>query len=383
MRSTLTFPPRASVRRGFSALAVATLVTLSCLSLPAAAAPFAFGVESPANGQRLNRPEPITVIVFVDTASTERVDKVEARLLRDGEVVAAERAMESLDAQEIRAGVTRTRWKISIHPYSSTWVGGALPNGPLTIQTRAFTSFGGMESRATDWQGHPVIVDIDPPDTLARATVLDAEAHSVQVDWERVDLPDFTRYVVQRAEGEDGEWGNLGQVTSAERVSFVDEVPDYAVYRYRVRVFRAAASEGERGSQWSAPAVVNVAPPPPPAEAEPSEGGGTGTGEPEGGGAPAVAPPRVTVHRAPAPRAPKAPDVYSDTLDYSGVAVPEFADEDGSTEPGGPEPQAAGRGSGMLELEDREFLPQRVLVPVAAGLLFTLGAWHVRRFLRT
>lgn len=371
------------LRRGLSAVAVAMLALLSCMTLPVEAAPFAYGVQSPANGERLTRADAITIIGFAEVANTERVDKVEARLMREGEVFAAERPMEPLDAQEVRAGVTRSRWQLRVHPYSSPWVGGALPNGPLTIQVRVFTSFGNMESRATQWQGHPVIVDIDPPDTAVRATVLDAKAHSVQIDWEAVNLPDFTRYVVQRAVGEGEDWENLGQVSASERVSFVDHVPDYDVYRYRVRVFRAAASQGERGSQWSAAAVVSVAEPPPPAEPASAEGESGGSGEPARGEAPPPAPPRVTVQRAPAPRAPQPPDVYSETLDYSDVATPQFAEQDDPSEPGAPEPQAAGRGSGMLELEDREFLPQRVLVPVAAGLLFTLGAWHVRRFMRT
>lgn len=352
---------------------------LLVLGAPAMAAPTGYGVQTPSSGERISRADPIRVTAFVDLPPGEEVDSVEARLVKEGAVLGGVQHLEFLDSQSLSPTVTRTRWSLRLDPMNAQWVGGgALANGPYAIQVRTTTVWNGVPQDATEWAGHSFILDLDPPPTVIEIGRTDGQLRGVELVWKPVALPDFVRYLIQRADGEDGEWADLGQVSDPARDRYVDRVPEHGHYRYRIRVFRTAAAGGERGSDWSGAAAVNVVPPPP--EPEPEPGGEPG--EPGEQQAP-LQPPVVrnpAPRTAPRPAPPTQPDVYSETLDYSGVELPEFSTpESEATEPGAAEPQAAGS---YLEVEGGNFDLRTALAPIAAGLVLTVGAWHLRRFIK-
>lgn len=362
-------------------------VWLVVLAAPASAAA-AWGVEQPAEGARLNVPDPVTVVAFVDPHPSERVEEVEARFVRDGTVVGRRRSLQFASSEETGPGQRRTRWTGELDPLASQWLAGEpMPNGHYELEARAHLSVQDVPQEPTPWEGHEVIIDVDPPATRAEARVLDDEAREVELRWEPVALPDLTRYLVERAaHGE--EFTEIAEVAADAEPVVTETLPGDGVYHYRVRVLRSAADHGERRSEWSEHASVTIGGPEP-EESEPSEEPG-GEGEAEGGAT--GAPPLVEPERAPAPEQPTARGTpqtegrYAPTLDYGELPSPEPVPEPETVPPPpaaeGAEPHplaaAAPESRSTLHIE-RELVPERVLVPIAAGLVLTVGSCHLWR----
>ena len=360
-------------------LAWALILAGACVIVPQSPARAAGepGLERPTAGERVTHDGAYPITGYIDAGPGEEIRGMEARLLLDGAMVGPVRAMDFVGSTDIGPGMRRTRWTAPLDPIKSWDNGAALGNGPYRIEVRATVAFQGVPREPTAWRGVDFIIDVDPPPTAVQAKVLDAEQRRVEVSWEPVLLPDFTRYVVQRKVGA-GEWANYREVPSADQTRWADVVPSDGDYAYRVQTYRRGASGSERKSIWSAPATVNVSKPAPESPSAGEDGaaaGGSGTAPP-----PQTGPPVLRVNRAvPRPPAFTGPDTYEETLDYSGAEVPLTS---GPEEQELAQDQPAEVPSQIRVREDRDFPVRQALVPVAAGLVLTVSAWHVRRFLR-
>lgn len=305
-----------------------------------------------------------------------------------------------------------------------------MPNGHYTVEAQAVSSvesvdFGDELHRESDWRGHRITVDAPPPPTSVSAEVVDAEAGTVKVSWTASSVPDFRRYVVQRASAGGG-FSDVHTAQDMAAASHTDTVGGDGEYRYRVRVVRDGA-DGERTSM-SDPAPVSVQASPDDEETpdddsgDPGEDGVDAEGPEDAGDSDEPGSPGVTSGSADSPqlstrsedapssesqeetRAPRtAPDpdvgtdferpsgdVFEEELDYDTPEgqPPQAAEqegEEGDREGGGraiPRGQASQPEGGRLTvLNGRELNSHEVLVPVAAGLVLALAGMHVRRFL--
>lgn len=416
---------------GLTARAAAGLLALTLAfgwllvsALPARAVT-EWGVEQPASGASVS--EASYVRAYARSVSGEQVDGMRVRFRAEGGGQSGQVRDLSFASGQQDAGSERSTWARPFDPLASGWHGGApMPNGHYTVEAQAVSSvesvdFGEELHRESDWRGHRITVDAPPPATSVSAQVANAESGAVQVGWSATSVPDFRRYVVQRASAGGG-FTDVHTAQDAAAVSYTDTVDGDGEYRYRVRVVRAGA-DGERASM-SDPTAVSVRAAPDEGQSPGGDGGdGQDTGGPDAAGSPdgpgspgatsgsADSPQLSTRSESPstsgsqgdtrAPRTapdpevgtdfePPSGDVFEENLDYDVPEGqrPQAAEQEGET--GGSEGsrQSAPRGQAsepeggrLTVLNGRELNSEEVLVPVAAGLVLTLGGMHVRRFL--
>jgi hypothetical protein len=366
--------------RGALALLLGT-AWLVAAALPAIAAGEP-GLDRPTQGERIAGADPYRVIAYIDAAAGEEVRGMDVRLVSGGQQVGAAQSLDFMEVIEAGPGMRRTRWNGAINLF--TWdEGEPLRNGSYRLEVRAQLAFQGVPRDPTEWRGVEVVIDADPPVTTVSTKVLDAAQRRVEVAWDPVPLGDFRHYVVQRRLNGGG-WLDYKVVPLMDKTRWADSVPTDGEYGYRVQTVRTGADgSSERKSAWSAPSSVPVRKPAAPSNPPPSAGGsnsgagaGAGPGTSAGGGPPVL---RVTRGAARRPPLFTGPDTYEPVLEYgaeppvaSGPELPDLGETGGEV----PEGTLSVGGS------DRSIDLRQVLVPVAAGLLLTLSAVHVRRFLR-
>jgi hypothetical protein len=248
----------ASLRRPLVAGVRGSLALLLALAVVLLAGPPAHAVErvevvSPSRGGAITGPTDI--VVAVDANALQQVDLVQVRMSQAGLPGGTVRGLNQIGGE--RSG-GQSRWATQIDPLRS-WAadGQAMANGVYALQAQVtWTGPGGQQQ--TGWSGHDVMVDAAPPATALQVRVIDAAARSVELTWDRIDLPDFRRYVVQRA-APGGSFGDIAVLATSSTTRFIDAVPEPGAYRYRVVVVRASATGGDRTST-SAERGVEVAP---------------------------------------------------------------------------------------------------------------------------
>lgn len=410
-------------------LASAWLVVTSAAPAHAVAE---WGVEQPASGSTVTGATHVRA--FARAVKGEQVDGMRVRFRSaDGGSSGQTRDL-SFTGLEQNAGTERSTWARPFDPLASDWHGGAvMPNGRYVVETQAVSSvesidFGNELRRESDWRGHQITVDAPPPPTSVSAQVTDPQAGTVQVNWTASVVPDFRRYVVQRASA-GGDFTDVHTTDDSAAASHTDRVDGDGEYRYRVRVVRAGA-EGERESA-SEPAAVTVQDPASEGgDGEDPDGGDSADEEDEDGdpgdagasGSPGSADPPQLSTRSEGPSGPDASDatreprtaagpgvdddfeppsgdVFEERLDYdvaeggrapqAGGQAPQAAEQeqtprdgrDGEQEPMPREQASGAEGSRLTIWDGRELNSQEVLVPVATGLVLILGGLHLRRFL--
>ena len=373
MHTTQMHTAMSRVARGTLALLLGA-VWLLAAALPAVAAGEP-GLDRPSQGERITGANPYLVIAYIDAAAGEEVRGMDVRLVDDGRQVGTAHTLDFMEVIDAGPGMRRTRWNGSINLF--TWdEGEPLRNGSYRLEVRGQLAFQGVPREPTEWRGVEVVVDADAPSTTVSTKVLDAAQRRVEVAWEPVPLGDFKHYVVQRRLNGGG-WLDYKVVPTMDRTRWADVAPTDGEYAYRVQTVRTGADgSSERKSAWSAPSSVQVRKPasssgPPPTASGPAAGPGTSAG----GGPPVV---RVTRGAARRPPLFTGPDTYEPVLEYG--AEPPVAS--GPEAPDLSEIGDVPEGTLSVDGSDRSIDLRQVLVPVAAGLLLTLSAVHVRRFLR-
>lgn len=407
-------PAGTSPRRMLGAVLVVALALawVAAAAMPARAASN-WGVEQPGAGASVT--DQTYVRAFVDAISGEKIEGVRARFRQSGgggPGQVAELSFASRSGGD--AGTERSTWARPFNPLASEWHGGGpVPNGRYVLEVQVVSSVESVDfedqlRRESEWRGHEIVVDAPPPAASVSAEVADPKARSVRVSWQGTNVPDFRRYELQRARG-GGEFSQVHTTSDPQATSFTDTVDEDGDYQYRVRVVRAGADSADKASM-SAPAGVAVKKPAGQESSDAGGGGEPGGGDAGGGpspgqsGAPGISgggPGSATGDSEADARAPRTapgpnvddtieppdPNVFDEQLDYG---------EQGSGRDPAQAPQAAGEendqrvaredtsvnDSGLLSVWDsRDLNNEDVLVPVATGLVLTLGGLHVRRFL--
>lgn len=375
------------------ALASGWLVTAA---LPAQAA-LAWGVDSPGANQSVS--DSVTITAFVESFQEESVDAVRARFRRGEQPVGEVRNMQhqgdTADAR--RPGVRRSTWTTQANV-------GSLPNGRYVVEVSVVDR---LYPEGSAWQGHEIVIDSPPTARLETVRVADPAKREVEVRWLRSSAPDHLRYVLQRADG-DGAFSDVRTFPTVDATSYVDTVPEYGEYRYRVTSVRQAADGGEREAVSEARSV-SVQPdssgrpedddgeldgplgeradnPDGPA-APPSESGQPTTprlssnpSSGAAGGGPSASNRRAQQPSVSPPNNPNS--TFEQYLDY-GVPLPEWEEEAAPVPDEGGDAVASGvDDAGTLTVfGDQGIDRERVLVPVASGLVLTLFGLHIVRFL--
>lgn len=380
-----------------------------------------WGVDSPDPGQRIGAVT--TIKATAEANALQSVEAVQVRLLRDGAQVGPVRGL--THSAGPRSGGTSI-WSTSLDPLRS-WAadGRAMANGTYTFQVRVSWQ-GPRGAQQTGWSGHEAVIDADPPATTVSTRTIDTGAHSVEVSWTEVALPDFLRYVVQRA-SPDGSFADIATLGSSSTTTYLDAAPPPGSYRYRVQVVRDGAGGTERTSTSGerTAEVEEAGQPDPtspisdeseePSEPEPSEPDPDPTpgpdpadqadegGSPDGGASDDGTPrPRrgssgpVSTSGGGAPRSSGAPSTGTDaSAQPPAVSDMETFEEalpypDAEEETGGehvPDDDELEWGAldgdppdgGTLAVHDRELVLEQVLPPLAGGLLLFVVAGHMLR----
>jgi hypothetical protein len=399
--------PRLPAARAVVAPALVLLLALGWVVAAAVAAEATvvrYGFESPSDGAQVE--QTTTIGAYVDHGPPGEVDRVEVRFLRGGAVAGGSHVLQRTDDVDTGGG-RRTRFASSFDPMASAWHGGGVAaNGRYILEMRVRERYTDAQERWTPWTAGPQItVNAAPPATRATARLADPETRSIEVGWETVGtkLPDFTRYVVQRAAG-GNEFGEVYVSLDASEGSFTDVVPDDGTYRYRVTVHRLGGDGGERASAPAdSPAVDTQAGQDPAAEEtsrprEDSEepgadgGGDDGLRNRSSGSISPSSGPSGSLPSSIRPRSTDTPEaagpgvgpssIFEGTLDYGEIPEGERTITDRRLVAAGEDAYGPSSG-GMLNIMERELAPEQILVPVAAGLVFTLAGLHIRRFLRS
>jgi hypothetical protein len=225
--------------------------------------------------------------------------------------------------------------------------------------------------------------------TIHGASVVDEAARAVEVTWGQSSASGFEQYVIERQDP-GGSWHQQHITTNQAQTRHVDTVPASGDYQYRltVRAQGQSATSGAVGVSVGGGGNGD-------GDADPEAGGGNGNGQagssgrpsgPGGSNVPSLASqlggngdasddaeaPRT------APRDGAGLDMFEPELDYG--EVPEVSERDDADREVTFQDRG-GRDDGQLTVSDRQLQAERVLVPVAAGLVLTLGGLHVRRFL--
>lgn len=273
---------------GFAAAALVAAATLLA-PLRVATAVDDYWVAQPGAGATIAGAT--TIRANVTTNSVEEVTRVDVAFLRAGVPYGSPGTLDHRDGP--RTGGT-SQWGGSLDPLKA-WVDGGKPmhNGAYRVQVRVHTSVQGVAQEPTPWQGHEVVFDVAPPSTTATAAVVNEDARTVQVQWQQTAVPDFTRYVIERAR-DGGAFAPIQEVPSASVTRITDTLPADGRYAYRVTVFRAGGRGGQRSSAPSESSAITVGtadptprPTPSPAPAPSNAPAPGATSGPGGGPAPA------------------------------------------------------------------------------------------------
>ena len=340
-------------------------------------------------------------------------------------------------------GSDRLRFTGAIDPYNLAWLpkGGVAPNAQYQLQYREIVRFGDAV-REGDWKTYSFWLNAVPPEPLPpSAQVVDAAAKRMQVAWGPNPAPDLVGYTLERSH-DGGEWEVAQAEIAPDVTSVKDTVARYGSYRYRVVASRPAARPPEPEEENPSEAPVDEGEPGTAAEA--SEAPEEEEEEEEKQEPPelrsSVSPRSIAVEigapAAPAPRGLSGSGSGSGTGDGTGDgsgdgtgsagtgSVPQFPGTAGGTgsssgqsvaqpfdpqtpnisaPPGfedtfkGPlsfgapprevtervpvEIAKGGTGDDTLTVLNRAIDQERVLPPVAGGLILVMSAAHVLRYL--
>lgn len=292
-----------------------------------------------------------------------------------------------------------------IDPYALGWMpkgsNGVAPNGQYTLEYLADSE---DPTQSETWRRFEFRIDARPPQQGAPGVgTQDPAAKQMVVAWQPNFAPDITGYRVERRLGS-GKWRVAQDKIKPKTSQITDRVNSYGTYRYRVTAIRPAGDGSDdvrtTTSASSAPFVLQrasqVQPPDttrgdgtdgtgddttnpavPPVSSGDSSGGSsdaapfTSPGSSNGFGTqtddaqePGVAPP------------PGFEDTFEGPLDYN-------VQQDEVTErvPVEVAQPATTQDGGTLEVLNRSIDEQRVLPPLAGGLILVLSAAHVLRYL--
>lgn len=355
---------------------------------------------------------PTQLVIAVDrNLSTDPVTAYSRLRRLDGEKVARKDVIIRYDKGEVTQESSQTvRFRGRLNPYNIGWFenGGAIANGNYRIDVAALPGKAAPDAKPaeSDWSPHPVTFDAPPPPpTNVRSG---AEGFAVTVAWDPVAVPDLVGYRVERRDGDADRWRVVNKDVKPNRTRASHKVPDYGTYRFRVTAIRSSARQGETLTALSAPskplliskAAAQQRPARTPQEQEqrrstlsPSSGGSSGSGS----GSSSVSSPQ----HSSAPSGPMNPSLSSSSDGADGDPEPFSAPANPNTTFDGPlqydfDPSrevtervpvdiargaAEESGGGTLEVLSRTLDQQRVLQPLAGGLVLLLSAAHVIRFL--
>ena len=312
-------------------------------------------------------------------------------------------------------GEPREFWRFgtAIDPHNLAWAGGAAaPNGQYVLRYETVSKVEGMEgSQERTWPDFEFRLDAPPASQDAPAvSTLDTTSKDMTVAWAHNRSPDVTSYTVERKLG-DGEWrvARTGVKPSAKDFNSITEtVPRYGTYRYRVTAFRPAGDGSGEARATTSPASEGLTlgpqaqePPPDPDDDGDSSGDGDGDGtggdgtSGDGDGDGDGSNPSFPSFPSNTDSGSNVPGFGTDTQPFTpGVAPPaDFDDTFRGPLDFGVEPRSVtervpvdiaqgGAGSdSTLQVLDRAIDQQRVLPPVAGGLILVVSAAHVLRYL--
>ena len=320
----------------------------------------------------------------------------------------------------------RLRFTGLIDPYNLAWLprGGIAPNGKYQVQYREIVTYGDT-TREGDWKAYDFWLNAPPPlQGAPAAQVSDPAAKQITVAWQANAAPDLASYTIERKIA-GGEWKVARADIKPDKTLVSDTVAKFGTYRYRVVAVRPAGEppkeeeqpppvegeepteepkEGEEGgekkdppkfvatvSEPSAPVVLGAPSSPAPrgTNSDPGTGGtddgGAGTGGsggsvpqvPSGSSAASSGQPSSQPFnpQTPSVSAPEGfEDTYKGPLDYG-------VEPNSVTERVPVEIAKGGTGDDTLTVLNRSIDQQRVLPPVAGGLILVVSAAHVLRYL--
>ena len=310
-------------------------------------------------------------------------------------------------------GGAREFWRFgtTIDPYSLPWAGGVVaPNGQYRLEHRTVSTVEGMQEpqdrRGADF--HFTLSAPPAPQEAPLTAVADAAKKQTRVAWRHNAAPDVTSYTIARQLG-DGKWQVVkeGVKPSDDGANaLTDTVPKYGTYRYQITAFRPAGDGSGELLATTSPASepLDVAKddpsqPDPTGDDDDVSGGdgngsgdgagdtGTGGGSGSGSGSSPSFPsnntssnPGFGTTTEPFNPSVAAPDDFDDT--FRGPL--DFGVEPKSVTERVPVDIAQGGSSGSestIEVLDRAIDQERVLPPVAGGLILVVSAAHVLRYL--
>ena len=286
-----------------------------------------------------------------------------------------------------------------IDPYALAWADGVVaPNGRYILRYRTIARWNG-DRNVQEWQPFEFRLSAPPPaQELPLIAVDDAAAKRMRVAWRHNAAPDVASYTIER-QLNDGEWkvaqSDVKPSNDGANAA-VDTVPRYGTYRYRITALRPAGDgSGAMLATTSEPSAPLELLPPDAAE-PPSDDDGGSTGDDNGntGGDDGGSPPPVTnsgsggtssnpgfgtTTTEPFNPSVAAPEGFDDT--YRGPL--DFGVEPQSVTERVPVDIAKGgtASDSTIEVLDRAIDQERVLPPVAGGLILVVSAAHVLRYL--
>jgi hypothetical protein len=334
--------------------------------------------EVSGQAQQPEGPEPVRV--------NPKPYRLSFRNVKDGERPAS---------QVLRFGET-------IDPYALAWADGLVaPNGRYILRYWTISRWNG-DRQQQEWQPFEFRLSAPPPaQEEPLLAVADAQAKTTRVAWRHNAAPDIASYTIERQLA-DGEWrvakSNVKPSKDGAN-AMTDTVPRYGTYRYRITALRPAGDGSGQllgtTSPASAPLEVTASDTSQPGDpaggddtggddgtGDGGDGDGDGTGSspsfPSNSGGTSTSPGFGT-DTEPFNPSVAAPEDFDDT--YRGPL--DFGVEPQSVTERVPVDIAKGGSSSdsTLEVLDRAIDQERVLPPVAGGLILVISAAHVLRYL--
>ena len=304
-----------------------------------------------------------------------------------------------LDTKPAEGPRESLRFEETIDPYALVWAGGVVvPNGRYVLEYRGVSRLGDGDPQPQEWQPFEFTINAPPPpQELPLAAVADAETKTTRVAWRHNAAPDVSSYTIERQRG-DGEWQVAKENVKPSKDganAITDTVPRYGTYRYRITAFRPAGDgSGQQLPATSDPsATLEVAPAavqPDDPDDDTTRGNDTGDGTgddgsgsdptfPSNNGGTSTNPGFGTTTTEPFNPSVAAPEDFDDT--YRGPL--DFGVEPQSVTERVPVDIAQGGSSSdsTIEVLNRAIDQERVLPPVAGGLILVVSAAHVLRYL--
>ena len=366
---------------------------------PAAAAVTGIRVETPKQDAVITQAVSLVVAVQWTAAPPNEHVAVRTRLIdRDGELVGPGEEgtvlyLAQRDDNSTEAPSGELEFEGTIDPYDLAWIGGVVAfNGSYQLQYQWETTIDGPDendepdpesAQRGDWHSHRFTLDAAPPaQDPPVATVAKAGSHKVAVTWPANSAPDITSYTVERKPA-GAEWKVVATDLAAGTIDITDTVKRYGAFRYRVTAAREAADpKAAPHTLASVPsAKLKVA------ALEPDEEDETEDREPlvdrdELADLPHLTPaplaPSTSGSSVPGPLSAAPPGAnltYEGPLDY-GVeprTVTERVPVDIA--------KGGAGGDDTLTVVDPFIDKERVLPPLAGGLILIVSAAHVLRYL--